>query len=58
MANVIVLEFPEEADGFPGAIEAVRAALPDLPAGTRMHVAIKEDAQRVLKVFQSAGGQG
>jgi hypothetical protein len=51
MAKVIVLEFPDEADGFEQAVEVVRATLPELPEGSRVHVAIKEDAQRVLDVF-------
>ena len=51
MAQVIVLEFPDEVDGFTQAVEAVRAALPELPSGSRVHVAIREDAQRVLDVF-------
>jgi hypothetical protein len=57
MARVIVLEFPDEADGFEGAIEAVRRALPELPEGSRAHMAINEDAQRVLDVFQATKEQ-
>jgi len=53
MAKVIVLEFPDEADGFEGAVEAARAALPELPEGSHVYFAIREDAVAVLAVFNA-----